>query len=75
MTEKNTTDIKILKINPTLPKDVKIIEYANQLKNPYQFKYGKFSVTVSYANNGITLKDCLISIIIWLLSQNIKLYF
>ena len=52
-------DIRTVSIDKTLPKQERIIEFIKQIKNPYRFKCGKFTVSVRFAENGPTLEDCL----------------
>jgi hypothetical protein len=52
-------DIRDVKVDVNLPKMERIIEYIRQIKNPYRFKCGEFIVSVKYANNGVSLEDCL----------------
>jgi hypothetical protein len=52
-------DIREVEVDKTLPKRERIAEYVRQIKDPYHFKCGKFTVTAKYAENGATLEDCL----------------
>jgi hypothetical protein len=52
-------DIREVRVDKNLPKRERIAEYLRQIKDPYRFKCGKFTVTVRFADNGITLEDCL----------------
>ena len=56
-------DISTISIDKNLPKHERIMEFIRQIKNPYRFKCGKFVVTAHFADNGITLEDCLSRII------------
>lgn len=56
-------DIQDVSVDKDLPREKRIAEFVRQIKNPYHFKCGKFTVRVQYAENGITLEDCLIGII------------
>ena len=53
------TDIKDL-TNPDTLVDINI----RQIKNPYCFKCGNFVVTAKYSDKGLSIEDCLQSIII-----------
>ena len=61
----NTTDLNLLvdirtvKVDKSLPKEARIAEFIKQIKNPYKFKCGKFTVTARYTDNGLSLEDCL----------------
>ena len=57
-------DIRDVTVNKELPKEERIAEYVKQIKDPYNFKCGKFTVSVSFANNGLTLEDCIAGIIL-----------
>jgi hypothetical protein len=52
-------DIRDVHVDASLPKFERIVEYIRQIKNPYRFKCGEFTVSVKYAQNGISLEDCL----------------
>ena len=52
-------DIRDVQVDASLPKFERIVEYIRQIKNPYHFKCGEFVVSVKYAQNGISLEDCL----------------
>lgn len=52
-------DIRDVSVDKNLPKQERIAEYVRQIKNPYHFKCGKFSVRVKYADDGMTIEDCL----------------
>ena len=52
-------DIRDVSVDRSLPKQARVAEYVRQIKDPYHFKCGKFTVTVKFADNGITLEDCL----------------
>ena len=57
-------DIRDVKVDASLPKLERIIEYIRQIKNPYHFKCGDFVVSVKYADNGVSLEDCLERIVV-----------
>ena len=52
-------DIRDVSVNKNLPKRERITEYLRQIKDPYHFKCGKFTVTACFADSGPTLEDCL----------------
>ena len=58
------TDIRTVSIDPSLPKAERIAEFLRQIKNPYCFKCGKFTVRAQFAPNGVSLEDCLKQLII-----------
>jgi len=56
-------DIQDVSVDKDLPREKRIAEFVRQIKDPYHFKCGKFTVRVQYAKDGITLEDCLKGII------------
>ena len=52
-------DIRTVQVDKSLPKEARIAEFVKQIKNPHQFKCGKFTVNVRFAQNGPSLEDCL----------------
>ena len=57
-------DIRDVSVDQTLPKEERIAEFLRQIKNPYCFRCGKFTVRAKYADNGVSLDDCLKQILI-----------
>ena len=57
-------DIRDVSVDQTLSKEERIVEFLRQIKNPYCFRCGKFTVRAKYANNGVSLEDCLKQILI-----------
>lgn len=55
-------DIRDVSVDKSLPREERIKEFVRQIKNPYRFKCGKFTVTAKYAENGPTLEECLMNI-------------
>ena len=56
-------DISTVSVDRTLSREARIVEFIRQIKNPYRFKCGKFTVTAKYADTGLTLEDCLMQMI------------
>ena len=56
-------DIRTVFVDKALPKLERIAEFIKQIKNPYRFKCGKFTVTARFAKNGPSLEECLKQII------------
>ena len=52
-------DIRTVNVDKSLPKEARITEFVKQIKNPYKFKCGKFTVTARYSKGGPSLEDCL----------------
>ena len=50
-------DIRDVKVNTSLPKEDRLLDYLSQIKNPYCFKHGKTVVKVSFADTEATLED------------------
>ena len=57
-------DINDISVNKDFPKPERIKEYIRQIKNPYCFKCGNFVVTAKYSDKGLSIEDCLQSIIV-----------
>ena len=56
-------DIQDVSVDQNLSKKERVAEFLRQIKDPYHFKCGKFTVTAKFADSGITLEDCLQRII------------
>ena len=57
-------DINDVKVSKDLPKQERIAEFIKQIKNPYCFKCGNFIVKARYTDNGLSVEDCLRSIML-----------
>lgn len=57
-------DIRTVSVSKELPKEERIAEFVRQIKNPYCFKCGRFTVRAQFAENGASLEDCLKRILI-----------
>lgn len=57
-------DIRDVSVDQTLPREERIAEFVRQIKNPYCFRCGKFTVRAQFANNGISLEDCLKQVLV-----------
>jgi hypothetical protein len=55
-------DIRTVSVDRALSRDARITEFIRQIRNPYKFKCGKFTITAKYADTGLTLEDCLVQI-------------
>ena len=66
MNEQNEplVDIRDVHVDPSLPKDERIKDYLRQIKNPYCFKCGTFTVHARFAKDGPTLEECLKQILL-----------
>lgn len=63
-TQDTLVDIRDVHVDPNLPKNERIKEYLRQIKNPYCFKCGGFTVHARFAKDGPTLEDCLKQILL-----------
>ena len=52
-------DIREVAVDKALPKEERIAAFLHQIKNPYRFRCGDFVVNAAFANNGVTLEECL----------------
>jgi hypothetical protein len=59
VTAAELVDIRDVHVDNTLPKRERVAEYLRQIKDPYRFKCGRFTVTARFAEDGPTLEDCL----------------
>ena len=57
-------DINDVKVSKDLSKQERIAEFIKQIKNPYCFKCGNFIVKARYTDNGLSMEDCLQSIML-----------
>ena len=57
-------DIRDVSVDQSLPKEERIAEFLRQIKNPYCFRCGKFTVRARFDENGVSLEDCLKQILI-----------
>ncbi len=57
-------DIRDVSVDRNLPKEARIAEFLRQIKDPYHFKCGKFTIRAQFAQNGVSLEDCLKQILI-----------
>ncbi len=57
-------DIRDVAVDPNLPKEERIAEFLRQIKNPYHFKCGKFTVRARFTEGGPSLEECLKQILI-----------
>lgn len=50
-------DLADVKVNTSLPREERLLDYLEQIKNPYCFKCGKTVVKISFADTNATLED------------------
>ena len=64
MPQTELADIQTIAVDQTLSKEERIAEFLRQIKNPYCFKCGKFTVQAQFSPNGVALEACLKEILI-----------
>ena len=52
-------DIRDVSVNKELSRAERIAEFVQQIKNPYHFKCGRFTVQASFSAEGATLEECI----------------
>jgi len=57
-------DINNVKVNKELSKAERIAEFIKQIKNPYCFKCGDFTIKTKFSDNGLSMEDCLQSLLL-----------
>jgi hypothetical protein len=50
-------DYRDVAVNTSLPQNERLIDYLEQIKNPYCFRHGKTVVKISFADTDATLED------------------
>jgi hypothetical protein len=56
-------DIRDVQVDCNLSQPERVSEYRKQIKDPCHYKCGKLTVTAKFANNGVSIEDCLKSIV------------
>ena len=56
-------DIRDVKVNTSLPKRERILDFIRQIGNPYCYRHGDFVVKVGFTDTDVTLEDRMISYI------------
>lgn len=59
VTTEELVDIRSVSVNRDLPKEERIADFIRQIKNPYLFRCGKYTVRASFSENGQTLEECI----------------
>ena len=52
-------DIRDVTVDKELSREERIAEFVRQIKHPYRFKCGRFTVQASFADGGATLEECI----------------
>lgn len=50
-------DIRTVFVSKELPKEERIAEFVRQIKNPYCFRCGDFTIRASFASDGVTIEE------------------
>ena len=50
-------DIRTVSVSKGLPKEERIAEFVRQIKNPYCFRCGDFTIRASFASDGVTIEE------------------
>jgi hypothetical protein len=59
-------DIRSVQVDKNIPYEERVLEFVRQLKgDPYHFRCGKYSITTSFNQNGLSLEDGLRKMISW----------
>jgi len=61
--ENGLVEIQDVKVDPNLSYEERIAEFVRQIRNPYHFRCGKFTVHAQYTKDGPTLEECLMQIL------------
>lgn len=48
-----------VRLDPSAPRDERLRDFIQQIKNPYCYLDGKTVVKISFANTDTTMEDCL----------------
>lgn len=50
-------DLRTVSIDKSLPKEERMAQFLQQIKDPYHFRVGNIEVKISYRNSGATLEE------------------
>ncbi len=50
-------DIRTVSVSKELPKEERIAEFVRQIKNPYCFRCGDFTIRASFVSDGVTIEE------------------
>lgn len=50
-------DIRTVSVSKELPKEERIAEFVRQIKNPYCFRCGDFTIRACFASDGVTIEE------------------
>jgi predicted small secreted protein len=52
-------DISTIMVKQDLPKSEKIVEYVRQVKDPFRYISGRFTITAKFPDNAPSIEECL----------------
>lgn len=52
-------DIRDVVVDKNLSREERIAEFVRQIKDPYRFKCGRFTIQASFSAGGATLEECI----------------
>ena len=56
-------DIRTVSIDKALPKEERVTAFLRQIKDPYRFRCGEFTITARYPANAPSFEECLAQIV------------
>ena len=56
-------DIRDVQVHTELPKPERILDFIQQIGNPYCYRHGKYVVKVSFSDTDVTLEDRMLAYI------------
>lgn len=56
-------DIRDVQVHADLPKKERILDFIQQIGNPYCYRHGKYIVKISFADTDVTLEQRMLSYI------------
>ena len=54
------TDIRSIKLDPSVPQDLRAVYVLKEMGNPYCFRVGELSVKLEFADNAPSLQDTIL---------------
>lgn len=58
----NLVDISTVKVDKSLPRHLRHVEFVRQVKNPYNFSCHGREVTVGFSGANLSLEECIMGI-------------
>lgn len=58
-TSSNLVNILTVSTEKSLPQERRIAEYVRQIKDPYHYMCGEFTISAKFTEGGPSLEDCL----------------